>query len=177
MDVESLDDGRGVGRAIQQIVVVVVGLKHIQEHVGVGLSFKSIGHSGLQSGEGIHKKRHGLGPISAQEQVGVVPSATNNFTVGVHLPNDVLRVNFGVDVVAANAILVVGVEPFADFSDVPQGHGPKVRVALVHRAVAEVGEVGLVEEIIDGMAVFVVHDVGDQRGGVAPPSHVVEVDA
>ena len=177
VDGKPFDDGGGVGRAVQQVVVVVVRLQGIQQDIRVRLPLLTVAHRGLQAREGIHEERHGHVPIGAQQQVRVVPRATNDFSVCVNLSHDVLGVNFGVFVVHANPILVVGVESFSDFCDVPERHGPKVRVSFVHGPVVEPVEVRLVEPIVDGVSVLVVHHVSDQRSGIAPSSCVEEVDA
>ena len=141
VDGKPFDDGGGVGRAVQQVVVVVVRLQGIQQDIRVRLPLLTVAHRGLQAWEGIHEERHGHVPIGAQQQVRIVPRATNDFSVCVNLSHDVLGVNFGVFVVHANPILVVGVESFSDFCDVPERHGPKVRVPFVHGPVVEPVEV------------------------------------
>ena len=141
VDGKPFDDGGGVGRAVQQIVVVVVRLQGIQQDIRVRLPLLTVAHRGLQAREGIHEERHGHVPIGAQQQVRVVPGTTDDFSVCVNLSYDVLGVDLGVFVVYANPILVVGVESFSDFCDVPERHGPKVRVSFVHGPVVEPVEV------------------------------------
>ena len=159
---EAFDDGQVVGRSIGQIVVVVVRLKDVEQHIRVRLPLLPIAHGGLQPRVRIHKQSHGRGPIATQQQVGVVPSATNDLPVGVHLAHDVLGIHLGVFVVHADAVLVVRVKSLADLRNVRQRHSPQIRIAFVHCAVDESREQGLVELVVDRVTVLVVHDVRDE---------------
>ena len=95
----------------------------------------------------------------------------------MHLSHDVLWVTLGILIVPTNSIVVVNVKSFPNLRNVAQGHGPQVRVPLVHRAIEEKSSETAVIPIVDGVSVFMIHHVGDQRGGVASASEVVKIDA
>ena len=177
VDVEALDDGEVIRGAVGQIAVVIVRLQDIKQNVGVRLSFAAVGSSGLQTGVGIDEQRHRSIPIAAHQQVRIVPRTTYDFSVCVHLTDQIFRVHLGVCIVDADAVLVVGVESLADLSNVSQTHGPQVCVALVHGTVVEAGVEAVVEIPIDAVAVFVPDHVSDQRSRIAAAAHIVEVDA
>ena len=131
----------------------------------------------MQSGVSVDEQGHRSIPITPHQQVRVIPGSTDDLTVGVYFTHQIFWVHFGVFIVHPDAVFVVRVEPFADFRNVAQAHGPQICVAFVHRAVVEAGVEAVVEVAVDAMAVFVPHHVGDQRGRIAAAPLVVEVDA
>ena len=175
--IKPFHNGQIIRRPVAQIRIVVICLQHIDEDVGEGLAFVAVLGRGLQTREGIGEQAHRHRPIAAQQQVRVVPSAADDFAIGVHLPDEVLGVNLGFSIVLADAVLVVGVKALPDFRDVAQGHGPQVGVPFVHGAVVEERAQGLVKTVVDVMAVFMPNHVRNQRGGIAAAPEVVEVDA
>ena len=160
--VKPFDDLLRIGGAIEQIVVVVVRLKHVQQHIRVRLTLESIGHCRLKPRVSIHKEWHDVIPIPTEQQMGVVPSTTDDLTVSVHLPYDVLRVHFGLRIVATDAVVVFRVEALSNLCDVGQGHGPEIGIPLVHGPIREAIKKRLVKEVVDRMAVFMVHHIGNQ---------------
>ena len=118
MHVKSFKDERRIGRAVRQVVVVVVSLEHVQQHVGVSLTFLTVGHCGLESRIGIDKQRQRLVPIASHQQMGVVPCSTNDLAIGVHFSDNVFRKDLGILVVTTNAIVVVHVKALSNFCNV-----------------------------------------------------------
>ena len=50
---ESLNDGRAIGRAIEDVAVGVVSLQHIKKHIAECRALLAVGNIGLQSAERI----------------------------------------------------------------------------------------------------------------------------
>ena len=86
MQAKALENGGSIGGSIGQVVVVVIRLKHVEQDFHVDLPFVAIGGLRLQSGEGVHKQVEGLVPVSAHQQVGVIPSPADDLAICMDLP-------------------------------------------------------------------------------------------
>ena len=178
MHSEAFKNGIAIGCAVGQVIVVVIRLKHVEENFHKGFPLVAILSLGLQAGIGGHEQRHGGIPIAAHQQVRVIPCATDDFTVGVHLTNQILRIHFGVHVVPADEEgLVLHIAPGAQNGVARQADGPEVGIPLIDAPVGESPTLALVEQVVDAVTVFVEHDVADQGEGIASIPFAVEVDA
>ena len=95
-------------------------------------------------------------PIAPHQQVRVVPSTANDFSIGVHLAHQVLRVHLGVDVVPADEeVGVVREAPLSENRVSSQADGPPIRVPFIHCAIAKAAAETFVVEVVDAVAVLV----------------------
>ena len=175
---KALQDGIAIGRAVGQVVVIVIRLEHVQQNFHECFPLVAVLGLGLKAGIGRDEQGHGGVPIAPHQQVRVIPRATDDFAVGVHLAHQILRIHLRILVVPADEEgLVFHVASGPEDGVAGQADGPEVRVALIDAPVGEGSALALVEQVVDAVTVFVEHDVADQREGIAPIPFAVEVDA
>ena len=177
VECEALDDGLAVRRAVRQVRIVVVGLEDVEEHVAERLALIAVCRRRLQPAVRVEEQRHGGLPVAAHQQVRVVPGAADDLAVGMHFTHEIFRIHLRIDVVAADAVLVVRVEALADDVDVAERHRPKVGIPLVHGSVQEEAALRLVKAPVDAVPVLVPHHVRDEGRRVAAAAGRVEVHA
>ena len=173
---KGVHNGVEVGGSVGQVVVVVVRLQGVNQNIRINYAFAAVGSVGKAVERFAEDLHHAA--VAVHVAGRSPPCPANDLTIRMHLSHQILRIDFGIDIVATNNhVRAVQIESHTQHGGVRQGDRINIRVSFPYSSVTELRTQGVIKIIGDGMAIFVVNDIGHDGQGIASSGLGVEIDA